>query len=133
MPEKRTELEGIDGWLVIYLFSLFMILFGLLGCVYDAIDEELHTVFILIPLVLFFLDILLLYLYWQKKRIFRTLAIIFQSLMIFDAVIAITYSILSSQIYKIGPICIQLSLGVIWLIYVIRSKRIDYTYVDRTL
>jgi len=130
MSEEHKELVGIDGWLVFYLFSLFLFLFGLLSCAYNAVEEELHAIFIFFPLLLFVLDIILLFLLWKKKRTFRTLAIVFQSLIIFDAIMSITYYVLSSESYQIGSICIQLFLGIIWLIYVIKSKRIEYTCVN---
>jgi len=130
MPEKRTELEGIDGWLFFYLFSLFLFLFGLLACAYNAVDEEMHTIFIFFPLALFVLDIILLFLLWKKKRIFKALAIVFQSLIIFDALMSITYYLLSSEYYQIGSILIQLVFGVIWLLYIIKSKRIEHTCVN---
>ena len=131
-------LNGLGGWLVVVIIGrILTILLGVLGITSESaylgysnsIDSLIYLELVIYILVSIIMSCVILYLMFKRNILFRRLFVI-QTITIF-----LSNIILSLYVYNLGyemsgsELASPLFAGVIWIIYLYKSKRVKNTFI----
>ena len=123
------ELKGIGGWLSFYTFFLFIGGIGLL--LKSLIDFTSNFSIFIIEMFMLYVTVLLLYLLWKGKKLFRTLNIIIFSLYTIGSVGFLIVGLVGGFSTNAWVVIVLLFVhNVLWLSYFIKSKRVKTLCVN---
>ena len=141
MDEKK--LEGIGGWLIVFIISLFSSLGRMLSefapenntyintlSSFEKNIDKFESIGIIFAIIL--LVIIIINFFQKKKRIINLLTFYFFYLIIFsiiDAVLVSSYYNLDDNFILIIPIAGNMISAAIWISYFQRSVRVKNTFI----
>jgi hypothetical protein len=134
---QKDKLSGIAGWLLVYVFLLFISLIFLIGATYPMLFgfvalnlfNKFITVLLILNIILLLNSLVLIFTYSPKAIMSNVYLLIY---VIASSVLVVIISIIrfgdvESILYLAGPII----LGGLWINYWLKSKRVEKTFLSK--
>jgi len=129
---ENNRLQGIGGWLLVYVILVIInLIFASIGLIY-YIAEEIFSIIPIIAFILIILNIYALILIFQKKKRAIPVNIILLGLGMVGYIIMIIFNYVENQEIvglTIFYTILGIAIGVLWLLYWLKSERVETTLI----